>query len=127
MGAWFQRHEEPKAGGQPGDDWEQGTYVYFDALLHDHGGAGGAPGQPSGWCYRLKQDCEWRGVGRPAAARLPACLPTCLWALACCMRVLGGWWPLLVCHLLLCGQKVSARCSGCHDLHPDPGKILPDA
>ncbi|GAB4817698.1 hypothetical protein N2152v2_004744 [Parachlorella kessleri] len=36
-GAWFQRHEEPKAGGQPGDDWEQGTYVYFDNLLHDDG------------------------------------------------------------------------------------------
>jgi hypothetical protein len=33
----MQRHEEPKAGGQPGDDWEQGTYVYFDHLLHDDG------------------------------------------------------------------------------------------
>lgn len=33
-----QRHEEPKAGGQPGDDWEQGTYVYFDSTLHDDAG-----------------------------------------------------------------------------------------
>jgi CCR4-NOT transcription complex subunit 3 len=49
--AWFQRHEEPKAGGQPGDDWEQGTYVYFDNLLHE-GEAGAAP---TGWCYRLKE------------------------------------------------------------------------
>lgn len=46
--AWFQRHEEPKAGGQPGDDWEQGTYVYFDSTLADEAG--------SGWCYRLKQN-----------------------------------------------------------------------
>lgn len=45
---WFQRHEEPKAGGQPGDDWEQGTYVYFDSQLQRADGAG--------WCYRLKQD-----------------------------------------------------------------------
>jgi hypothetical protein len=45
----MQRHEEPKAGGQPGDDWEQGTYVYFDHLIHDDSGG-------SGWCYRLKQD-----------------------------------------------------------------------
>ncbi|KAI3433476.1 hypothetical protein D9Q98_003288 [Chlorella vulgaris] len=44
--AWFQRHEEPKAGGQPGDDWEQGTYVYFDSTLRDEPG--------TGWCYRLK-------------------------------------------------------------------------
>jgi CCR4-NOT transcription complex subunit 3 len=50
--AWFQRHEEPKAGGQPGDEWEQGTYVYFDNLLH----ADAAGGEPSGWCYRLKGD-----------------------------------------------------------------------
>lgn len=34
----LQRHEEPKAGGQPGDDWEQGTYVYFDSTLHDDAG-----------------------------------------------------------------------------------------
>jgi len=43
----LQRHEEPKAGGQPGDDWEQGTYVYFDSTLQDEAG--------NGWCYRLKQ------------------------------------------------------------------------
>ena len=46
---WFQRHEEPKAGGQPGDDWEQGNYVYFDSQLQRVDGG-------SGWCYRLKQD-----------------------------------------------------------------------
>jgi len=50
--AWFQRHEEPKAGGKSGDDWEQGTYVYFDRDLHD-GEAGEAS---TGWCYRLKSD-----------------------------------------------------------------------
>jgi CCR4-NOT transcription complex subunit 3 len=52
LGAWFQRHEEPRAGGQPGDEWEQGTYVYFDNLLHEDP----AGGPPTGWCYRLKQD-----------------------------------------------------------------------
>lgn len=51
-GAWFQRHEEPKAGGQPGDDWEQGTYVYFDQQFHESEGGEA----PTGWCYRLKND-----------------------------------------------------------------------
>eukprot|EP00887_Chlorella_sp_A99_P005658 scaffold1.g5658.t1 len=90
LGAWFQRHEEPKAGGQPGDDWEQGTYVYFDALLHEAEGGvpappGAPPPPPSGWCYRLKQDFLFKydsledetpnrvlmngtGPGRPPAA-----------------------------------------------------------
>lgn len=36
---WFQRHEEPKVTT---DDYEQGTYVYFD--------------YESGWCQRIKQD-----------------------------------------------------------------------
>ena len=41
-----QRHEEPKSAN---DDYEQGTYVYFDYnIVHDD--------QHSGWCYRLKQD-----------------------------------------------------------------------
>ena len=36
---WFQRHEEPKVTS---DDYEQGTYCYFD--------------YESGWCQRLKPD-----------------------------------------------------------------------
>jgi CCR4-NOT transcription complex subunit 3 len=53
--AWFQRHDEPKSGGQPGDDWEQGSYVYFDNLLRESAdGAGG--GAPAGWVYRLKNE-----------------------------------------------------------------------
>jgi CCR4-NOT transcription complex subunit 3 len=36
---WFQRHEEPKITT---DDYEQGTYVYFD--------------YETGWCTRIKQD-----------------------------------------------------------------------
>ncbi|KAK9865326.1 hypothetical protein WJX84_011589 [Apatococcus fuscideae] len=49
-GAWFQRHEEPK---QANDEFEQGTYVYFDYnILHDD--------LQSGWCYRLKQDFTFK-------------------------------------------------------------------
>ena len=36
---WFQRHEEPKVTTE---DYEQGTYVYFD--------------YESGWCQRIKSD-----------------------------------------------------------------------
>ena len=36
---WFQRHEEPKVTT---DDYEQGTYVYFD--------------YETGWCQRIKSD-----------------------------------------------------------------------
>ncbi|CAL5228864.1 g12075 [Coccomyxa viridis] len=44
--SWFQRHEEPKTAN---DEYEQGTYVYFDySIIHDD--------QQMGWCYRLKQD-----------------------------------------------------------------------
>lgn len=43
-----QRHEEPK---QATDEYEIGTYVYFDFnIVHD--------GTQSGWCYRLKQVCS---------------------------------------------------------------------
>lgn len=52
--AWFQRHDEPKSGGQPGDDWEQGSYVYFDNLLRE--AADGAGAAPAGWVYRLKNE-----------------------------------------------------------------------
>lgn len=42
----LQRHEEPKTAN---DEYEQGTYVYFDySIIHDD--------QQMGWCYRLKQD-----------------------------------------------------------------------
>ena len=51
--AWFQRSTEPKAGGQPGDDWEQGTYDYFDTSLREGEPAGAAD---AGWCYRTKSD-----------------------------------------------------------------------
>ena len=36
---WFQRHEEPTVTT---DDYEQGTYVYFDF--------------EAGWCQRIKKD-----------------------------------------------------------------------
>ncbi|KAK9814381.1 hypothetical protein WJX72_004900 [[Myrmecia] bisecta] len=49
-GAWFQRHEEPKTATE---DYEQGTYVYFDYnIMHDD--------LQSGWCYRLKQDFTFK-------------------------------------------------------------------
>lgn len=36
---WFQRHDQPK---QTTQEYEQGTYVYFDYESHD------------GWCQRIK-------------------------------------------------------------------------
>lgn len=43
---WFQRHEEPKVTT---DDYEQGTYVYFDFhILHDD--------HQQGWCQRIKTE-----------------------------------------------------------------------
>lgn len=43
---WFQRHEEPKVTT---DEFEQGTYVYFDFhILHDDYG--------QGWCQRIKTE-----------------------------------------------------------------------
>jgi CCR4-NOT transcription complex subunit 3 len=39
---WFQRHEEPKVTA---DDYEQGTYVYFD--------------YETGWCQRIKSDFQF--------------------------------------------------------------------
>jgi len=53
--AWFQRHDEPKSGGQPNDDWEQGSYVYFDNLLRESADPAGG-GAPAGWVYRLKNE-----------------------------------------------------------------------
>ena len=41
-----QRHEEPKKST---DEYEMGTYVYFDHHIQ-------ADEKQSGWCYRLKQD-----------------------------------------------------------------------
>mmetsp|Transcript_16791 Transcript_16791/g.68685 ORF Transcript_16791/g.68685 Transcript_16791/m.68685 type:complete len:132 (-) Transcript_16791:520-915(-) len=41
---WFQRHEEPKVTT---DDYEQGTYLYFDYALKDY---------ETGWCQRIKTD-----------------------------------------------------------------------
>lgn len=41
-----QRHEEPK---KTTDEFEQGTYVYFDPHIQNDE-------KQSGWCYRLKQD-----------------------------------------------------------------------
>lgn len=43
---WFQRHEEPKVTT---DEYEQGTYVYFDFhILHDD--------FQQGWCQRIKTE-----------------------------------------------------------------------
>ncbi|XP_057823213.2 uncharacterized protein LOC131035519 isoform X2 [Cryptomeria japonica] len=43
---WFQRHEEPKVTT---DEYEQGTYVYFDFnILHDD--------YQHGWCQRIKTE-----------------------------------------------------------------------
>ncbi|XP_021725144.1 general negative regulator of transcription subunit 3-like isoform X2 [Chenopodium quinoa] len=46
---WFQRHEEPKIAT---DDFEKGTYVYFDFHL-----ANDDPNQ--GWCQRIKADFKF--------------------------------------------------------------------
>ncbi|PIN20196.1 hypothetical protein CDL12_07094 [Handroanthus impetiginosus] len=40
---WFQRHEEPKVAT---DDFEEGTYVYFDFHV--------ASDEQNGWCQRIK-------------------------------------------------------------------------
>ncbi|XP_017252558.1 uncharacterized protein LOC108223027 isoform X2 [Daucus carota subsp. sativus] len=42
---WFQRHEEPKLAT---DDYEQGTYVYFDFHISDE--------SQHGWCQRIKTE-----------------------------------------------------------------------
>ncbi|KAK4359617.1 hypothetical protein RND71_021846 [Anisodus tanguticus] len=42
---WFQRHEEPSVAT---DDFEQGTYVYFDFHI--------ANDEQHGWCQRIKQE-----------------------------------------------------------------------
>ncbi|KAL8498331.1 hypothetical protein ACS0TY_021596 [Phlomoides rotata] len=42
---WFQRHEEPKVAT---DDYEQGTYVYFDFHI--------ASDEQHGWCQRIKTE-----------------------------------------------------------------------
>ena len=42
----LQRHEEPRKST---DEYEQGTYVYFDHHIQNDE-------KQSGWCYRLKQD-----------------------------------------------------------------------
>lgn len=42
---WFQRHEEPKITT---DEYEQGTYVYFDYQ--------GTYESKSGWCQRIKYE-----------------------------------------------------------------------
>lgn len=43
---WFQRHEEPKVTT---DEFEKGTYVYFDFHITDDN-------QQQGWCQRIKTD-----------------------------------------------------------------------
>ncbi|KAL7134031.1 hypothetical protein ABFS83_11G000200 [Erythranthe nasuta] len=43
--SWFQRHEEPKVAT---DDFEQGTYVYFDFYISSD--------EQQGWCQRIKTD-----------------------------------------------------------------------
>ncbi|CAM8917030.1 unnamed protein product [Rhodiola kirilowii] len=43
---WFQRHEEPKLAT---DEFEQGTYIYFDFHIADDN-------LLNGWCQRIKND-----------------------------------------------------------------------
>ncbi|XP_038989823.1 CCR4-NOT transcription complex subunit 3-like isoform X2 [Phoenix dactylifera] len=43
---WFQRHEEPKVTN---DEYEKGTYVYFDFHIADDG-------SQHGWCQRIKTE-----------------------------------------------------------------------
>ncbi|GMH20076.1 hypothetical protein Nepgr_021917 [Nepenthes gracilis] len=43
---WFQRHEEPKVAT---DEYEKGTYVYFDFLVTNDD-------LQHGWCQRIKHD-----------------------------------------------------------------------
>lgn len=43
---WFQRHEEPKVAT---DEYEQGTYVYFDFHIANEDGQ-------HGWCQRIKTE-----------------------------------------------------------------------
>ncbi|KAL9323889.1 hypothetical protein ACSQ67_008746 [Phaseolus vulgaris] len=43
---WFQRHEEPKVAT---DEYEQGTYVYFDFHIENDD-------MQHGWCQRIKTD-----------------------------------------------------------------------
>lgn len=47
---WFQRHEEPKITT---DEFEQGTYVYFDYHLKAESANGS---QEYGWCQRVKSE-----------------------------------------------------------------------
>lgn len=47
---WFQRHEEPKVAT---DEYEQGTYVYFDFHVANDDLR---TGQPQGWCQRIKTE-----------------------------------------------------------------------
>ncbi|XP_076914133.1 uncharacterized protein LOC143573027 [Bidens hawaiensis] len=46
---WFQRHEEPKVAT---DDYEQGTYVYFDFQM-------GNDDMQNGWCQRIKTEFKF--------------------------------------------------------------------
>lgn len=46
---WFQRHEEPKLAT---DDYEQGTYVYFDFHM-------GIDDMQNGWCQRIKTEFKF--------------------------------------------------------------------
>jgi hypothetical protein len=48
--AWFQRYAEPAVTT---DEYEQGTYVYFDYnIVHDD--------LQAGWCYRRKESFTFR-------------------------------------------------------------------
>lgn len=48
--AWFQRYAEPSVTN---DEYEQGTYVYFDYnIVHDD--------LQTGWCYRRKENFTFR-------------------------------------------------------------------
>ena len=50
MRLFVQRHEEP---AEATDEYEMGTYVYFDYNIHPSD-------VMNGWCYRLKTDFTFR-------------------------------------------------------------------
>ena len=48
LGAWFQRHQEPR---ESTDEYENGDYIYFDYKLSDSG---------DGWVFRMKKSFVFR-------------------------------------------------------------------
>lgn len=47
LGAWFQRHNDPRENGE---DFETGDYIYFDYKINND----------EGWVYRMKSQFVFR-------------------------------------------------------------------